>query len=149
MTTILIKSEQCFFVRLCSSVSFRMIMLCFAKYETYETGFRMQGVFFREIRNSFCMKFSRILYERNSSVNPSFNCSQCKVRATPTWAASAHEKIFRESKLYLCEQARILYHMNKGAQIGNRQKKTANKKFVTLSLQEIIRKAVCLKNFVF
>ena len=23
-------------------VSFRMIMLCFAKYETYETGFRMQ-----------------------------------------------------------------------------------------------------------
>ena len=65
------KSEQCFFVRLCSFVSFRMIMLCFAKYETYETGFRMQGVFFREIRNSFCMKFSRILYERNSSVNPS------------------------------------------------------------------------------
>ena len=73
MTTILMKSEQFFFRSPLQFrfVSFRMIMLCFAKYETYETGFRMQGVFFREIRNSFCMKFSRILYERNSSVNPS------------------------------------------------------------------------------
>ena len=35
--------------------------------------FAKQGADFREIRNSFRMKFSRFLYERNSSVNPRFN----------------------------------------------------------------------------
>ena len=35
------------------------------------TKFRETRTFFREIRNSFRIKFSRISYERNSSVNPS------------------------------------------------------------------------------
>ena len=35
-------SDQCFFVRLRSFVSFRMLMRCFAKYETIETDFRIK-----------------------------------------------------------------------------------------------------------
>ena len=85
------------------AVSFRFAckMSCFAKSETYETEFRMlkpvsrntkfretRSIFFREIRNSFRMKFSRISYERNSSVNPRRNrwCynSQEKTNLTQT-----------------------------------------------------------------
>ena len=86
------------------AVSFRFAckMSCFAKSETYETEFRMlrkasfekheisrnKEHFFREIRNSFRMKFSRISYERNSSVNPRRNrwCynSQEKTNLTQT-----------------------------------------------------------------
>ena len=81
MTTILTEVNS----ELCSFVSFHMLMLYFAKYETYETGFRMQKPVLRKtkffktrssfgkIQNLFRMKFSRILYERNSIVNPSVN----------------------------------------------------------------------------
>ena len=82
MTTILIWSDQCFFLWLCSFVSYdnalfrkntKHTKLAFAcKSQFRETqNFAKQGVFFREIRQSFRMKISRILYERNSSVNPS------------------------------------------------------------------------------
>ena len=59
--------EQCFFVRL-SFVSFRMIMLCFAKYETYETGFRMQkpvsqNTKFRETRSIFSRNTKLVSHE--------------------------------------------------------------------------------------
>ena len=66
-------------------VAFRFAceMFCFVKCETFETGYCMlksvsRNTKFREIRNIFSrntklvrMKLSRILYERNSSVNPS------------------------------------------------------------------------------
>ena len=40
---------------------------------TVERVAKQVGIILREIRNSFCMKFSRMLYERNSSVNPTWN----------------------------------------------------------------------------
>ena len=45
-----------------------------------KASFAKQGAFFREIRNSFRMKFSRIWYERNSSVNPNPDPSDINYR---------------------------------------------------------------------
>ena len=67
------------------TVSFRFVykIFRFEKYETYETGFRKlkpvsrnfakQVAFFCEIQNSLRMIFTRVLYERNSSVNPKWH----------------------------------------------------------------------------
>ena len=64
------------------TVSFRFVckIFRFEKYETYETGFRKLKPVSRnfakqfcEIKNSFRMIFTRILYERNSSANPKWH----------------------------------------------------------------------------
>ena len=84
---ILIWKGQCVFFH--STFQFRFVSLvkCFFSQNTKHSkltfarksqfretqNFAKQGADFREIRNSFRMKFSRFLYERNSSVNPRFN----------------------------------------------------------------------------
>ena len=40
---------------------------------TVERVAKQEGIILREIRNSFRKKFSRMLYERNSNVNPTWN----------------------------------------------------------------------------
>ena len=50
--------------------------------------FAKQGAVFREIRNSFRTKFSRILYERNSSINPT--TTSISYLATTSSAAFPH-----------------------------------------------------------
>ena len=83
-------------------------MFCFKKYVTFETSFCMlkagsRNKKFRETRSIFCeirnwfrMKFSRILYERNSSVNPTRNTGSENKEAAS--GASFFPRIFGSSQ---------------------------------------------------
>ena len=74
------KERRCFFHSMLQFLSFRLLSVLFREIRNIrnllshsKASFAKQGAYFREIRNSFRMKFSRILYGRNSSVNPNCN----------------------------------------------------------------------------
>ena len=63
----------------------KLSFACYSKFRETRN-FVKQSAFFREIRKSFRMKISRILYERNSSVNPTWDASLD--RGSKTWSSS-------------------------------------------------------------